>query len=223
MKRESSCFCETADKQSINAVIVSILSVGNVMLLMFNDPVFVNTPKYRFSAVDGKTQNVFEIVDKNYNFPSRTNVEYACLLSHLEVIRNFYNSEEEIALVWKMIFVWILKDIGKTIPSTYVPARNTIFLSIALAYAETLDADAIFIGVNTVDYSAYPDCRPNYIQAYQQLINIATKCGVEGKRIRIKAPLLYLSKAEIIKLGMKLNVPFKCTAITASNSCSDIL
>ena len=104
-----------------------------------------------------------------------------------------------------------LNDIGKTIPSTYVPARNTVFLSLALAYAETIDAVALFIGVNAVDYSAYPDCRPNYIRAYQHLANLATKCGVEGKPIRINAPLLHLTKAEIIKTGVKLNVPFAKT------------
>jgi 7-cyano-7-deazaguanine synthase len=104
-----------------------------------------------------------------------------------------------------------LKDIGKTIPSTYVPARNTVFLSLALAYAEAIGADAIFIGVNAVDYSAYPDCRPNYIRAYQHLANCATKRGVEGKPIRINAPLLHLTKAEIIKKGLKLNVPFAKT------------
>jgi len=104
-----------------------------------------------------------------------------------------------------------LNDIGKTIPSTYVPARNTVFLSLALAYAESIDAVAIFIGTNAVDYSAYPDCRPNYIRAYQQLANLATKRGVEGKPIRINAPLLHLTKAEIIKTGVKLNVPFAKT------------
>jgi 7-cyano-7-deazaguanine synthase len=104
-----------------------------------------------------------------------------------------------------------LKDIGKRIPSTYVPARNTVFLSLALAYAETINATAIFIGVNAVDYSAYPDCRPNYIRAYQHLTNLATKHGVKGKTIRINAPLLSLTKAEIIKAGVKLNVPFRKT------------
>ena len=104
-----------------------------------------------------------------------------------------------------------LNDIGKTIPSTYVPARNTVFLSLALAYAEAIDAVAIFIGANAVDYSAYPDCRPNYIRAYQHLANLATKRGVEGKTIRINAPLLHLTKAEIIKTGVKLNVPFTKT------------
>lgn len=104
-----------------------------------------------------------------------------------------------------------LKDIGVTIPSTYVPARNTIFLSFALAYAETIQADTIFIGVNAVDYSAYPDCRPAYITKFQQLANIATRQGVEGKRIYIKAPLLNLTKAEIIQKGIELHVPFSKT------------
>jgi 7-cyano-7-deazaguanine synthase len=104
-----------------------------------------------------------------------------------------------------------IKEIGKHIPSTYVPARNTIFLSYALAYAETIDAEAIFIGVNAVDYSAYPDCRPRYIQTVQQLARIATRQGVEGKPVRIKAPLLHLTKAEIIKKGARLHVPFSKT------------
>jgi 7-cyano-7-deazaguanine synthase len=101
-----------------------------------------------------------------------------------------------------------VKTIGKTIPTTYVPARNTVFLSLALAYAETLDADAIFIGANAVDYSGYPDCRPEYIQAYQQLASLATKKGIQGKTIRIEAPLLHLTKAEIIAMGLALYVPF---------------
>ena len=104
-----------------------------------------------------------------------------------------------------------LKDIGIAIPSTYVPARNTIFLSYALAYAETVGAEAIFIGVNAVDYSAYPDCRPKYIEAFQHLANLATKQAAEGKPVRIYAPLLRLSKADIIRVGMKLNVPFSKT------------
>jgi 7-cyano-7-deazaguanine synthase len=104
-----------------------------------------------------------------------------------------------------------IKDIGKTIPSTYVPARNTVFLSLALAYAETIDADAIFIGVNAVDYSGYPDCRTEYLQAYQRLASLATRKGVEGKTIRIEAPLLHLSKVEIIRRGAELKVPFADT------------
>jgi 7-cyano-7-deazaguanine synthase len=104
-----------------------------------------------------------------------------------------------------------LDSIGNTIPSTYVPARNTIFLSIALAYAEVIDADAIFIGVTSADYSGYPDCRPEFINAFQKLINISTKKTIEGKTINIQTPLLYLSKKEIIIQGKKLNVPFEKT------------
>jgi 7-cyano-7-deazaguanine synthase len=104
-----------------------------------------------------------------------------------------------------------LAAIGRTLPATYVPARNTVFLSLALAYAESLDADAIFIGVNAVDYSGYPDCRPAYIEVYQQLAVLATRRGVTGKPIRIEAPLLHLTKAEIIKTGVRLQVPFKNT------------
>lgn len=104
-----------------------------------------------------------------------------------------------------------INEIGKTIPTTYVPGRNTIFLSYALAYAETIHAEAIFIGVNAVDYSAYPDCRPRYIQIIQQLARVATCQGVKGKPVRIKAPLLQLSKAQIIKKGARLKVPFSKT------------
>lgn len=104
-----------------------------------------------------------------------------------------------------------LKDIGKTIPSTYVPARNTIFLSIGLAYAESIDAEAIFIGVTSTDYSGYPDCRPEFINAFQKLVDLSTKKAVEGKKILIKAPLLKLSKSEIIKKGIDLGAPLEKT------------
>jgi 7-cyano-7-deazaguanine synthase len=97
------------------------------------------------------------------------------------------------------------------IPTTYVPARNTIFLSLALAYAEVVNADAIFLGVNAVDYSHYPDCRPEFIKKFQELAAIATKRGVDGKKIKIFAPLLKMSKAEIIKKGHELKVPFEFT------------
>ncbi len=97
------------------------------------------------------------------------------------------------------------------IPPTYVPARNTIFLSFALAYAEVIDADYIFIGVNAVDYSGYPDCRPEYLEAFQKMADLALKRSVEGRPIKIKAPLLYLSKAEIVKKGYELGVPFEKT------------
>ena len=104
-----------------------------------------------------------------------------------------------------------LNDIGKNIPSTYVPARNTVFLSIALAFAETVDADAIFIGATSTDYSGYPDCRPEYLDSFQKMTNLATKKTVEGKSIEIKAPLVSLSKAEIIKKGKTLGAPFEKT------------
>ncbi len=97
------------------------------------------------------------------------------------------------------------------IPVTYVPARNTVFLSIALGWAEVLEAQAIFIGVNAVDYSGYPDCRSEYIQAFQALANLATKAGVEGKPLRIETPLIHLSKADIIKKGIAEGVDYATT------------
>jgi len=104
-----------------------------------------------------------------------------------------------------------LEEIGKTIPSTYVPARNTVFLSIALAYAEVVNADAIFIGVTATDYSGYPDCRPEYIEAFRKMANLSTKKGVEGNPVEIHVPLISMSKAEIIKKGLELDVPFANT------------
>jgi len=103
------------------------------------------------------------------------------------------------------------------IPVTYVPARNTIFLSFALAWAETLHAQAIFIGVNALDYSGYPDCRPEYIAAFEQVANLATRAGVEGaQRLTIHAPLQHLSKADIVRLGHELGVDYSITT-----SCYD--
>jgi len=97
------------------------------------------------------------------------------------------------------------------IPITYVPARNTVMLSLALAWAEVLDADAIFIGVNAVDYSGYPDCRPEFVEAFARMANLATKRGVEGRPISIQAPLMHLSKADIIRLGTQLGVDYALT------------
>lgn len=102
------------------------------------------------------------------------------------------------------------------IPSTYVPARNTIFLSLALAYAEILEASRIYIGANVLDYSGYPDCRPEYLQAFEQVARLGTRAGVEGKNIEIKAPLLMMTKAEIIRLGLSLGAPLHLTS-----SCYD--
>lgn len=132
------------------------------------------------------------------------------VLSPLEVIR--------ISLPWKGSS---LLDLGraipryhdrarreKSIPSTYVPARNTIFLSFALSYAETIGAKSIFIGANAIDYSGYPDCRPEYFKAFDHLARLATRSGVEQKTIKVCAPLIGMTKAQIIRLGAKLGVPY---------------
>ena len=108
-------------------------------------------------------------------------------------------------------------ELSQGIPVTYVPARNTIFLSFALAWAEVLESSDIFIGVNALDYSGYPDCRPEFIQAYERMANLATKAGVEGRtHLKIHTPLLELSKAEIVKLAHKLGLDFSLT-----HSCYD--
>jgi 7-cyano-7-deazaguanine synthase len=103
-------------------------------------------------------------------------------------------------------------EMGDGIPVTYVPARNTIFLSFALAWAETLESSDIFLGVNAIDYSGYPDCRPEFIAAFERLANLATRAGVEGRtRVQIHTPLIRLSKAEIVKLGHELGLEFGLT------------
>jgi 7-cyano-7-deazaguanine synthase len=110
-----------------------------------------------------------------------------------------------------------LAEIATGIPITYVPARNTIFLSFALAWAETLEASDIFIGVNALDYSGYPDCRPEYLEAFQRMADLATRAGVEGRqRLRIHAPLIAMTKAEIILTGLALGVDYGLTV-----SCYD--
>ncbi|MFA0811286.1 7-cyano-7-deazaguanine synthase QueC [Microbulbifer epialgicus] len=97
------------------------------------------------------------------------------------------------------------------IPVTYVPARNTVFLSIALGWAEVLGAQDIFVGVNAVDYSGYPDCRPEYIEAYEKMANLATRAGVEGHKLSIRAPLMQMSKADIVREGTRLGVDYSLT------------
>ncbi len=105
-----------------------------------------------------------------------------------------------------------LEEIAHGIPITYVPARNTIFLALALAWAEVLEAEDIFVGVNALDYSGYPDCRPEYIAAFERMANLATKAGVEGRtRIRIHTPLIDLTKGQIIRRGLELGVDFGLT------------
>jgi 7-cyano-7-deazaguanine synthase len=108
-------------------------------------------------------------------------------------------------------------EMSHGIPITYVPARNTIFLSFALAWAEVLESSHIFIGVNALDYSGYPDCRPEFIQAFERLANLATKTGVEGRtNLHVVTPLLHLSKKQIVQLAHELHVPFSLT-----HSCYD--
>ena len=104
-----------------------------------------------------------------------------------------------------------LSEMGQSIPITYVPARNTIFLSFALGYAEAIGASKVYIGVNALDYSGYPDCRPDYIQAMQEVFRLGTKQGLEGEPIEIVAPLINLKKTEIIQLGNSLGVPWEKT------------
>jgi 7-cyano-7-deazaguanine synthase len=97
------------------------------------------------------------------------------------------------------------------IPITYVPARNTLLLSLALGWAEVVGATDIFVGVNAVDYSGYPDCRPEFIKSFENLAQLATKAGIEGARLKIHAPLIHMSKAEIIRTGLALSVDFRIT------------
>jgi 7-cyano-7-deazaguanine synthase len=107
-------------------------------------------------------------------------------------------------------------DMAEGIPVTYVPARNSVFLSIALGWAEVLNTPDIFIGVNALDYSGYPDCRPEFIEAFERLANLATRAGVEGTSMRVHAPLIALTKAQIVKRGLELGVPYELTV-----SCYD--
>ncbi|MBL4682878.1 MAG: 7-cyano-7-deazaguanine synthase QueC [Pseudomonadales bacterium] len=104
-----------------------------------------------------------------------------------------------------------IDEADNTIPVTYVPARNTVFLSYALGYAEVLEAHNIFIGVNAVDYSGYPDCRPEFIEAFETMANLATRIGVEGEPVTIQTPLIHLSKAEIIIAGLSLGIDYSLT------------
>lgn len=110
-----------------------------------------------------------------------------------------------------------LSELGEGIPITYVPARNTVFLSLALAWAETLQSQDVFIGVNALDYSGYPDCRPEYIRAYEAMANLATRAGVEGtQKLTIHTPLIQLTKAQIITRGLSLGIDYSLTS-----SCYD--
>lgn len=162
-----------------------------------------------------KTQG-FECYTLGFDYGQRHSHELECakILSsnhRIMCIGNFGGS----ALVDKNIDI-PRNSATSEIPVTYVPARNTIFLSYALAYAEVLQANDIFIGVNALDYSGYPDCRPEYIQAFQKMANLATKRGVEGQRLTIHTPLINLTKSEIIGKGIALGVDYSKTS-----SCYD--
>jgi len=124
---------------------------------------------------------------------------------HLD-IANFGGS----ALTDEAIEIPVDEEIN-AIPVTYVPARNTVFLSYALGYAEVLEAHDIFIGVNAVDYSGYPDCRPEFIEAFETMANLATRIGVEGESVSIQTPLIHMSKAEIIRVGLSLGIDYSLT------------
>jgi 7-cyano-7-deazaguanine synthase len=100
---------------------------------------------------------------------------------------------------------------ARGVPVTYVPARNTVLLALALANAETIGAEDVFIGVNAVDYSGYPDCRPAFVRSFERLARVATRAGVEGRALRVRAPLLRRSKAGIVRLGTRLGVPYRLT------------
>jgi 7-cyano-7-deazaguanine synthase len=110
-----------------------------------------------------------------------------------------------------------LAEMGEGIPVTYVPARNTVFLSLALAWAEALQSTDIFIGVNALDYSGYPDCRPEFIRAFEAMANLGTKIGSEGQQIKINTPLISMTKAEIIRTGLELGVDYSATV-----TCYDV-
>jgi len=130
---------------------------------------------------------------------------------HRIVSLHFLNQIGGSALTDPGMDVPVHREMNDEIPITYVPARNLIFLSLATAYAEVVGAEAIFIGVSAVDYSGYPDCRPEFIESMERTIQLATKVGTTGKGIRIVTPLLHLTKKETIELGLKLKVPYELT------------
>ncbi|MEM0448616.1 MAG: 7-cyano-7-deazaguanine synthase QueC [Methanomassiliicoccales archaeon] len=146
-------------------------------------------------------------------YAARAVSEFYALKNHVIVdmdLRSFNTS----ALTSNLIQVPVnrpLEDIGSDIPITYVPARNIIFLSIAAGLCETIGASDIFIGANALDYSGYPDCRPEFFQAFERVLQVGTKSGVEGKMIKIQAPLLMMSKADIVRLGKRLGAPLQLT------------
>ncbi len=159
----------------------------------------------------------YECYAMTINYQQRHNAE----LKAAKNIANYYKVKDfkivDIDLSWLKSSALTNKDLdipevsSKGIPVTYVPARNTIMMTLALAWAETVNSQDIFIGVNAVDYSGYPDCRPEYIESFQNMANLATKAAVEGDSIKIHAPLIHLTKAEIILEGIKNKVDFGMT------------
>lgn len=164
----------------------------------------------------------FEIVALSFDYGQRHRVE----LERAAGLAKFFEASEHrtISIDLRQFGSSALTDdidvpkggAAEGIPITYVPARNTIFLSYALAFAEVRQITDLFIGVNAVDYSGYPDCRPEYIQAFEAMANLATKSGVEGRKLRIHSPLITLSKGEIIRRGLSLGVDYALTT-----SCYD--
>jgi 7-cyano-7-deazaguanine synthase len=140
----------------------------------------------------------------------------SALTADIDVPKDRLHSELQADVVQSRGFERRVAPRSRDIPITYVPARNTIFLSFALGYAEVLQCTNIFIGVNAVDYSGYPDCRPAFIHAFERLANLGTRLGVEGQVIHVQTPLIHLTKAQIIKRGMELGVDYSLTV-----SCYD--
>ncbi len=170
-------------------------------------------------------QQGFDLYALSFSYGQRHSIE---LESVKKIIRRSPVKEHKIIQIDLRVFggsaltddIEVPKHLRPTdspsIPVTYVPARNTIFLSFALAYAEVIGASNLFLGVNAIDYSNYPDCRPEFIDAFERMANLATAAGVTGKRITLSTPLIHMSKAEIIKTGLELSVDYSIT-----NSCYD--
>lgn len=163
----------------------------------------------------------YEIYPISFDYGQRHKIElnnarrvaehYGAAARHRVIQLGFLRDFGGSALTDDKIAVPQAVESGDEIPVTYVPGRNLLFLSIATSFAEVTGAEAIYIGVNALDYSGYPDCRPEFIHKVEEVIALATKAGVQGKEIRILTPLLELSKAEIIKAGMRMNVPYHLT------------
>ena len=165
----------------------------------------------------------FECYALSFDYGQRHRIE---LQAAVRIARHFEVREHRVAQIDLRAFggsalttdIAVPKDsLASGIPITYVPARNTIFLSYAMAWAEVLESSDIFIGVNAIDYSGYPDCRPEFIQAFEKMANLATRAGVEGAtRVRVHTPLIQMSKADIVRLATELGVDFSLT-----HSCYD--